>query len=171
LGDRLISALPFGTKSVDAGTVDYRQRLATRSWELIQQHPVFGNQTAFMQMGDLRQGEGIIDFVNSYAQIALFYGLAGLAALMGFMLLGIYRTYLQTRRTQAHLQLLGVSLLATIGGVLILLSTTSFIFGLPVMFYVLGGCAAAYSRLIAAVPSEVPVAPSAPPSPAADRPL
>lgn len=172
LGERLINALPLGTKSVDAGTVDYRQRLAARSWELIQQHPYFGNQTAFMQMGDLRQGEGIIDFVNSYAQIALFYGLIGLGALVGFMLLGVFRTYRQSRRTKAivDLQLLGVSLMATIAGVLILLSTTSFIFALPVMFYALGGCAAAYSRLPAPAPTEVPV-PVLPASPAAGPPL
>jgi hypothetical protein len=30
-------------------------------------------------MEDLRQGEGIIDLVNTYAQVGLFYGIAGLA--------------------------------------------------------------------------------------------
>jgi hypothetical protein len=78
LGGRIVNVLPYFGGSVDNANVVYRQRLAERSWELIAEHPFFGDQLAYTKMEDLRQGQGIIDLVNSYASIALFYGLVGL---------------------------------------------------------------------------------------------
>src|SRR5262249_20233150 len=67
LGDRIFKVLPFFGGSVNVETVTYRQQLAARSWELIQEHPFFGDQLVYQHMEDLRQGEGIIDLVNIWA--------------------------------------------------------------------------------------------------------
>ena len=73
-----MNSIPFFGQSTDDASVDYRQRLAERSWELIQLHPFFGDPLVLTKMEDLRQGEGIIDLVNTYAGITLFYGSIGL---------------------------------------------------------------------------------------------
>lgn len=72
--------------SADAkGSSEYRDRLFDRGIEIIHQNPVIGQppSAVIRQMEDLRQGEGIIDFVNGYLGIALFSGLAGLALFAG----------------------------------------------------------------------------------------
>jgi hypothetical protein len=40
---------------------------------------LFGNPFVLLDMEELRTGDNIIDLVNAYAQVALFYGLVGLA--------------------------------------------------------------------------------------------
>jgi O-Antigen ligase len=150
LGDRIVSVLPFLGGAVDSGNLTYRQRLAERSWELIQEHPVFGDQLAFTKMEDLRQGQGIIDMVNTYAGIALFDGLVGLSLFVAFILMGLIKTFRTARRmTQADpdLALLGVCLGSCILGALLMIENCSFIMGIEKMFYVLAGFAAAYTHL------------------------
>jgi O-antigen ligase/polysaccharide polymerase Wzy-like membrane protein len=150
LGDRIVNVLPFLGGSVDKANVAYRQKLATRSWELIQEHPLLGDQLAYFKMNDLRQGEGIIDLVNTYADIALFYGLIGLFFFVGFALLGLvraYRTVGEMAVIDPDLARLGTSLVACILGTLLMIFDSSFILGYEKMFYVLVGLAAAYAQL------------------------
>jgi hypothetical protein len=164
LGDRIISVLPFMGGSVDSGSVVYRQRLAERSWELIKQSPFFGDQLAFLKMEDLRQGQGIIDFVNTYAGIALFYGFIGLFLFVAFILIALFRTSKLAKRaarSDPDLALLGVSLAACIIGTLVMIAGCSLVFAYGKMLYVLGGLAAAYVRL-GQVPQLQPAAASDP---------
>jgi hypothetical protein len=150
VGDRIVRVLPFLGGSVDSTNVDYRHRLAARSWELIQAHPFFGDQLAFLKMQDLRQGQGIIDVVNTYAGIALFNGLIGLCVFAGFILIAlfkVYRTAKGSARTDPDFALLGTTLVACILGVLLMLENCSFILGVEKLFYVLAGLAAAYAHL------------------------
>ena len=153
LGERVIDVLPAMGGSVDAENITYRQRLADRSWELISEHPFFGDQLALQKMGDLRQGQGIIDIVNTYAGVALHYGLIGLFVFLAFILTAAFRAYgLARRAAQADpdLALLGTSLIACIVGTLVMIAGCSFIFAYEKMYYVLGGLAAAYARLVPA---------------------
>jgi O-antigen ligase/polysaccharide polymerase Wzy-like membrane protein len=164
LGDRIISVLPFMGGSVDVGSVIYRQRLAERSWELITERPFFGDQLAFQKMEDLRQGQGIIDLVNTYAGIALYYGLVGLFLFIAFIMIALSRTRKLAKRvarSDPDLALLGVSLVACIVGTLVMIAGCSLIFAYEKMFYVLGGLAAAYVRL-GQVPQLQPAAASGP---------
>jgi|SRR5579863_777357 len=150
LGDRILSVLPFFGGSVDSGNVVYRERLLDRSWELLRERPFFGDQLAQFKLEDLRQGEGIIDFVNTYADVALSYGLVGLFCFVAFALLGLARAYQTIRRTAAadpDLAWLGTSLVACISGTLLMLADSSFTLGYEKMFYVLAGLAAAYVKL------------------------
>src|SRR5262249_32793422 len=98
LGDRIFKVLPFFGGSVNVETVTYRQQLAARSWELIQEHPFLGDQFVYKHMEDLGKGEGFIDLVNIWAEIALFYGLVGLFFFAGFILLSLSRAFRAARQ-------------------------------------------------------------------------
>ena len=162
LGNRIVSVIPFVGKPQSTTNVLYRERLAERSMQMIDAHPFFGDQNAYPELSDLRQGEGIIDFVNTYAYVAVFYGLVGLFCFAGFMVIGLARTYRRSRsvRNDAELAHLGNSLVATMLGTLAMIASCSFIYGYAQMFYLLAGMAAAYVRVVQteAVPSALPTA-------------
>jgi len=150
LGTRIINVLPFMGGSVDSGSIDYRERLAERSWELIKEHPYFGDQLALTKMQDLRQGQGIIDKVNTYVEVALDKGLVGLSVFVAFILTALVKAYraAKVRAPSDHdLALLGVSLVACILGTLLMIENSSFIFGYEKIFYVLAGLSAAYAHV------------------------
>jgi|HubBroStandDraft_6_1064221.scaffolds.fasta_scaffold144793_2 hypothetical protein len=150
IGERITNVLPFMGGHVDQYNVLYRERLAQRSWVLIQQNPVFGDRLALLKLQDLRQGTGIIDLVNAYAEIALFYGLLGLTLFLGPMLVALLRAYRLARsalRYDSDFASLGVSLSACALGTLFMLTSCSLILGYQKMFYVLTGLLAAYTHL------------------------
>ncbi len=149
IGDRILEVVPIMGRTADAN-ITYRQRLAERGWELVLAHPFLGDQFPWPEMEDLRQGEGIIDLVNTYLGVALGYGLIGLFCFLSFILLGTTRVYLRARelaRSDPDLALLGASLVACIVGTLVMIRTSSFGLGFQKMFYVLAGLATAYTRL------------------------
>jgi O-antigen ligase len=153
LGDRIADLLPFskGSADTEAGiSVTYRKRLFERSWEVFKEHPFFGDQNAFQKLADLRQGEGIIDMVNTYVQVGVFYGFIGLTMFVGFILIALVKVYRRARRlmpSDADLGLMGVGLVGCMVGTLFMLATTSFILSYEKLFYVIAGLAAAYTNL------------------------
>jgi hypothetical protein len=68
----------FGSSDVDLSSIQYRQQLLDASLALIQQSPWLGVPNYAAQMQSLRQGEGIIDLVNTYVGILLDAGVVGL---------------------------------------------------------------------------------------------
>ncbi|HUZ33516.1 MAG TPA: O-antigen ligase family protein [Xanthobacteraceae bacterium] len=157
LGNTVINALPITSWRSGADFI-YRQRLAERTYELVRAHPWFGDQLAMLKMEDLRQGQGIIDLVNTYAGIALLNGLVGLTLFLGFIFTGLYRAFRAARIAipiDPDLGLLGISLVACILGTLFIIADTSLILGIQKLFYVLAGLAAAYANL--SRPSDTPV--------------
>jgi O-antigen ligase len=162
IGDRIIDVLPVMGKTPDSNII-YRERLAERGWEIVLAHPFFGDQNPWPEMADLRQGEGIIDIVNTYLGVALNYGLVGLFCFLGFILLGMKKVYARTRElrhSDPDLALLGTSLIACIVATLVMIYSSSFNLGAQKMFYVLAGLATAYSRLPIS-PARQPAASSA----------
>jgi O-Antigen ligase len=146
IGDRILEMLPAMGKPADI----YRHRLAERGWDLVLAHPFFGDQFPWPEMEDLRQGEGIIDLVNTYLTIALFYGLIGLFSFLSFILLGMMRVYARARElvhSDPDLAMFGTSLVACIVGTLIMIDSNSFALGCQKMFYVLAGLSTVYARL------------------------
>ncbi len=128
IGDRMIGMLPIPGKAPDFN-IAYRQRLAERGWELVLAHPYFGDRFPWPEMEDLRQGEGIIDMVNTYLSVALFYGLIGLFFFVSFILLAMIRAYMRAReaaRREPDLALFGASLVACIVGTLMMIESSSF---------------------------------------------
>jgi O-Antigen ligase len=153
LGDAIIDLLPKAGQVAD----EYRHRLAERGWEVALANPFFGDQFPWPKMEDLRQGEGIIDIVNTYLGVALNYGLVGLFLFVGFILFGMIKTYIRVRElttSDPDFALFGASLIACIVGTLIMIESSSFIMGCQKMFYVLAGLATAYARLTTSPPHQ-----------------
>ena len=153
MGDRIFSLLSFST--VSAGdeasfSITYRQRLLERSWDLFTQHPFLGDQLALQKLTDMRQGEGIIDMVNTYVEVSVFHGFIGLSMFVGFILIALVRVnrmVKQSMRSDSDLSMMGLGLIGSIVGTLFMLGACSFIFGYEKLFYVISGLAAAYINL------------------------
>lgn len=77
-------AASIGKTSDSSGTAQYRELLWERGKQEIWQHPLFGRPMSEVQvsMADLRQGEGIIDFVNGYVYFGVTAGVGGMVALL-----------------------------------------------------------------------------------------
>jgi O-antigen ligase len=150
LGDKIINMLPFFGGSAGNPSLDYRHQLLERSWQIIMQSPWLGDQNALLKMQDLRQGEGIIDVVNGYVEVLLSTGFVGLSLLLGFMLVGLLKSFGMCKRvttTDRTLSTLGASLVSCILGTLIMMMDGSFGGAIERMFYVLAALAAAYVYL------------------------
>lgn len=151
LGDKITGMIPFTGGQVGESTLTYRERLLDRSWELIQKRPIFGDQLALSKMQDLRQGQGIIDVVNAYIQVTLFYGFTGLTLFLIFILSALS----QTRRAGKRLasedpdgSLLGANLAACIVGLVVLLADGSLGASPERVFYAIIGLAAGYVAIV-----------------------
>lgn len=84
LGDSLVEAINHASgadKQADFNVI-YRQELLKTSVALIQQSPWFGVPNYLDQMTNLKQGDGIVDLVNTYLIVTLNVGVAGLALFM-----------------------------------------------------------------------------------------
>lgn len=88
---KFVDSLPF-VGTIDSENIDYRQRLITKSWEVIQDNPLLGDPLFMSQMEELRQGQGIIDLVNAYAVVALSTGFVGLTLCFSPILLAMHRS-------------------------------------------------------------------------------
>jgi hypothetical protein len=146
LRDRVIANLPF-VGTVDAHNVLYRQRLAEKSWELIQENPFLGDLFFMSRLEDLRQGQGIIDLMNAYAAIGMSFGVVGLLLVFGFFLVGMWGVYRYGRNSlggDEQEKKLGLVLIVCMGGTLIMLSMGGMGTGVEKMFYILAGLAAGY---------------------------
>ncbi len=71
-------SLIFGSSDADLSSINYRSELLNTALALLHQSPWLGVPDYAAQMQALRQGEGIIDLVNSYIGIALDAGIVGL---------------------------------------------------------------------------------------------
>ena len=149
IGERVIDNLPF-VGTVGAENVEYRKELAAQSWEMIKRNPVFGNPIVLKDLESLRQGEGIIDLLNAYTTIAMFYGVPALFLYLGPYLIGIGKAYRSSRRSarlDPDLSLLGAILVACMLGFLLAMGMGGF--GPVVMNFsmVVIGLSVGYARL------------------------
>lgn len=92
--------LPAGQAALESvedeeGTFDYRQQLIASAIPMILERPIGGYNglaevEATGRLEHLRQGEGIIDLVNTYIQIAMLEGIVGLVLFLGSLLLALF---------------------------------------------------------------------------------
>jgi O-antigen ligase len=155
-GENVIELLPF-IGNIDEGNVVYRQRLLDIAVPLILQHPMFGSFDALNSgaMEALRQGQGIIDVVNTYIGIALHTGMVGVSLFVGFFLVIAARIYADMRSLRdprSEHYLLGRALLGTLLGILIIIFTASSITVIPVIYWSVAGLGVGYARLLAVAP-------------------
>jgi O-antigen ligase len=150
VGARIMDVVPALGGKVDDYNVQYRHRLAERSLDLIRENPWFGSSDAYVRLHDLRQAQGIIDFVNTYAQVTVFYGIVGLFFFLSFLLVGLIRSWWiarTLRRIDTDLAALGMALVACIIGSYLMLYTSSFVLAYEKLYFVLAGLASAYVRV------------------------
>src|SRR5262245_14551757 len=156
-GKAVLDYLPF-VGTVEAENVVYRERLFEVSMQVLLDYPFFG-AFDFMQlpvMQQLRQGQGIIDIVNSYLQVALASGFVGLGLFCGFFI-AVGSALLKAMRAaekKDEAYLLGQALLATLLGILVIIATTSSMDLVPVIYWSVAGLGVTYARL--AAPTRAP---------------
>lgn len=147
----LIDLLPyFGT--TEQGSISYRERLTENALIVIERNPVFGsvNYLETAEMEALRQGEGIIDIVNTYILITLESGLVGLGLFVGFFFTiarGIYRNFRRIQDKQSEEYLLGRSLFATLAAILLIIFTVSSVSIIPIVYWSVSGLGVAYINM------------------------
>lgn len=151
-GQVLIDHLPWiGT--VDDRSVDGREVLIDVAMQVFWESPVFGRFDVLFHpaMQALRGGDGLIDLTNTYVVIGLASGGVGLAIFLAFFGVAcwtIFKSMRKVRDRRDERYVLGNALLSTVVGVLLILGTVSPILLAPVLFWILGGCAVAYGRLV-----------------------
>lgn len=144
LGKRITNVIPYFGGTVDIGNVEYRERLFARSWQIIMDHPWFGDQRALLKMEDLRQGEGIIDIINGFINILLNVGFVGLSLFVLFVLIGMFkalRVCAEATKSDPDLSKLGACIVAGVLGSLLMMWVAGLI---DVMTSVLVALMAAY---------------------------
>lgn len=150
-GEYLIQLLPWiGAKDE---TVDYRQRLLEVSLHLIWDNPFFGSFDYINadEMQEMRQGQGIIDIVNTYVAVGLGSGLVGLSLFAGFFLTVAGRLFRIMRglgNPNDDNYQLGQVLLAALLGIMVMIGTVSSISFIPVVYWALAGVGVAYTRMM-----------------------
>ncbi len=152
-GEKIINMLPFvGTG--EAGTVTYRQRLLEVFVPIILNNPFSGasNYLNSAAAESLRQGEGIIDLVNTFLAVGLKSGLVGLGLFVGVFLAAMLDIWRRMRlngdRTTEDYRL-GLTLLSVIIGVLVIIFTVSSITVIPYIYWLLCGLGVAYRFALA----------------------
>ncbi|MGD2167373.1 MAG: O-antigen ligase family protein [Gammaproteobacteria bacterium] len=152
-GPRVLEYLPF-VGDIESENVDYRIRLWQVSMEVARLNPWFGDVNYMTNpiLEQLRQGQGIIDIVNSYLQVLLMRGYVGLT----LFLVPFISATLAARRLQRagianddpHVERLGRALLATMVGIMITIATVSYINMIPILFWIVVGLCVGTTRLI-----------------------
>jgi O-antigen ligase len=165
---KLVSYIPF-VGAVDNFNVTYRQLLIQNCISLIKGSPFFGvpNALGSSELQAMRQGQGIIDIVNTYVAVALGSGLVGLTLFLGVFLsvgFGLLKAIKQTKSLHTDLNLLGRVLLAVLCAILVMIGTVSSILSVALIYWMVAGMGVAYLDLVRrtlAAPSDVaPISPS-----------
>lgn len=152
VGERITNLLPF-IGSTDKENVEYRERLITNSIIVIKRNPLFGSvdYSSAPEMESMRQGQGIIDIVNSYIQLALDAGLIGLGLFVAFFaitLYGIRRALNSIPDKDSEEHLLGRALFSTLLAILLIIFSVSSITIIPIMYWSVAAMGVAYAQMI-----------------------
>lgn len=119
----------FGSEQADLSSIEYRRELLDTALALIKQSPWTGVPNYAAQMQSLRQGEGIIDIVNSYVAIMLDAGVFGLAIYLLPFIIVFTRLHSAARRrlpgATASNDRFALTFAALILGCLFIIFTTS----------------------------------------------
>ena len=152
MGDDIIDRLPFVGRA-EMETVTYRQRLLEISIAVVMQNPFFGAFDYFYSsaMQELKQGQGIIDMVNTHLGVALGSGLVGLTRFIGVFIAaadGVFRAMRKLPDRTSELYLLGRTLFAVMIGIQVIIFTVSSISFIAVIYWSIAGLGVAYARML-----------------------
>ncbi|MEX6632507.1 O-antigen ligase family protein [Hyphococcus lacteus] len=150
-GQKILNLLPFvGTTAGD--TISYRQQLLKAAREVMAENPFFGssNYLDHPKLEALRQGQGIIDIVNSYLEVGLKSGFVGIALFVGvflFALMSLRGAMKSAITYNPTLALYCRAYFATIVGIMITIFTTSSVYHTPIVYWSILGLAIALARI------------------------
>ena len=154
IGNKFFQMLPFlsSAGSHEASTVDYRFRLIEQGWIVFKQNPILGsiNYRNTPEMEVMRQGQGIIDVVNSYIHIALSYGTIGLSLFLFIfigLLVSLQKAVKSLPSTEIELIRLGRTLFAVWGAIIFVIFSVSSIDFIPVFYWSIAGVCSAYLKI------------------------
>ena len=159
-GSVVLDHLPF-VGTVEEGSVTYRQQLFNVSMILVWQNPIFGSYDYLYNpiMEQMRQGEGIIDMVNTYLGVALSSGFVGLALFVGpFVGAAVSVEWVRRSTKGADLEAdaLGRALLGAMAGIAVTIATVSPISSIPTVYWMVAGLCVAYARVFNGDPHAAP---------------
>jgi hypothetical protein len=149
-GDKALSYLPFVKDNVDTGSADYRRRLIEISMNILSYYPFFGTPYYMSYMEELRQGQGIIDMVNTYLVIALPTGYVGLVIWLMPLLIALFvlmKTVVSAGRTELRLHNIAAGFFSTLLGLMVSIGTASPIGVIPVLLWGMVGAAQSMFRI------------------------
>ncbi|ETN93155.1 Lipid A core - O-antigen ligase [Gammaproteobacteria bacterium MOLA455] len=153
-GNKFFDMLPFlsSEESHETSTVDYRFRLLEQGWLVLKKSPILGsiNYRDTPEMEVMRQGQGIIDVVNSYIHITLSYGLTGLSLFLFIfigLLFSLQKTIKSLPSTEAELVHIGRVLFAVMGAMIFIIFTVSSIDFIPYFYWSIAGICSAYLKI------------------------
>jgi len=140
----LYELLPFTGSNLDV-TVDYRVLLLQNSIEVMKQNIWLGapDFLATSELEDLRQGQGIIDIVNSYIQMGLRGGVLLIGCFLVLMFYILLRLLLALRTLSGFDRNICVGLVAMIISHLVMIFTVSLVSYLPYIQWQIIGLSAA----------------------------
>jgi O-antigen ligase len=141
-------------KNIDEhGTFEYRKELIKHSYDVIKNNIMFGSNdfTNNDTMEEMRQGEGIIDVVNTYLQIILQSGVIGLSTFI-FIFIFVLKRILNLikkfrKKGEKEAELLGCIIFSMILATMVMIGTTSSIDIIPIYYWILLGIGSAYIRV------------------------
>jgi len=140
--------LPFTGGGHDH-TINYRKLLLENAIDVMRANPWLGaaDYLSNSAMEDMRQGQGIIDIVNSYIQLGLRGGLllVGCFSLLFFYLL--LRMTMILRNLQDPDRGIGVALIAMLMAHLVMIFTVSLVTYLPYLQWILIGMSGAFVHI------------------------
>jgi O-antigen ligase len=157
IGQRLSQYLPF-VGGVETGSIDYRERLLDVSLDVMLQNPFFGDiyYISNPMMETMRQGQGIIDMVNTYLQVAMPYGLVGLFLFAVALLSAMWNSNKRRIETKDKAsEALGRGVLAMMTGILVTIFTVSSITVIAPVYWVAVAVTVAFSRTNDEAPKQV----------------
>jgi O-antigen ligase len=147
--DKFINLLPFIGKT-DAENIDYREQILETAIIMVQQKPLFGDVHVLEHLEHLRQGQGIIDLVNVYAEMAMTFGLIGLGLFLTFLLSalgqGLALCWRSRKKDREMFLMTGAASLALMGSMLLLVAISNYL-SVPLVYTALAATLVVMVRL------------------------
>lgn len=148
-GQKFIDLLPF-VGTVDPGSVSYRTQLLDSAMVVFWQSPIFGSLHYLQNpaLESMRQGQGIIDIVNSYVGVALAFGGIGLVLFVAPSAYALLAAWTTSRRLAAQdpdAEAAGRALAASMLGILLVIGAASHYFHIPIVHWMTVSLCAAFA--------------------------
>lgn len=149
--DKVINLIPF-VGDTGSGNISYRQDLLRSGLLVIEKSVFFGDKDFRLapELQHLVQGQGIIDIVNTYLQMAMQYGVIGLILFLLFfgqpLKEMVFR--IKQRQFEENERYLAIALVAILTAILVVIATVSQVDYIPAYYILIVSLISALIRLL-----------------------